>query len=235
MGIRLRNLDYLRDDLRDDPDSLSDSCLDPYQLEAARIMEQDLEMGEAAAPRTAADTLRRWLANEPANRVIYDGMERIGRPIDLLEQALAEAAAPTSPDVVEWFVHNHGPSEGKGTACHEYRVNGRLLGECLLRSHEPEPQFVGGRWDCSCGWHAAKANAQIWWDHVAAALPASPDVVSVKKVLDRIVANDLAFGKPLTTEYPSRAMLRNDVKELAALLFGDSFHATDPDAKEAGE
>jgi hypothetical protein len=147
----------------------------------------------------------------------------------------AEAAAPTSPDVVEWFVHNHGPSEGKGTACHEYRVNGRLLGECLLRSHEPEPQFVGGRWDCSCGWHAAKANAQIWWDHVAAALPASPDVVSVKKVLDRIVANDLAFGKPLTTEYPSRAMLRNDVKELAALLFGDSFHATDPDAKEAGE
>jgi hypothetical protein len=44
----------------------------------------------------------------------------------------AEAAAPTSPDVVEWFVHNHGPSEGKGTACHEYRVNGRLLGECLL-------------------------------------------------------------------------------------------------------
>jgi hypothetical protein len=135
----------------------------------------------------------------------------------------------------EWFVHNHGPSEGKGTACHEYRVNGRLLGECLLRSHEPEPQFVGGRWDCSCGWHAAKANAQIWWDHVAAALPASPDVVSVKKVLDRIVANDLAFGKPLTTEYPSRAMLRNDVKELAALLFGDSFHATDPDAKEAGE
>jgi hypothetical protein len=101
MGIRLRNLDYLRDDLRDDPDSLSDSCLDPYQLEAARIMEQDLEMGEAAAPRTAADTLRRWLANEPANRVIYDGMERIGRPIDLLEQALAEAAAPASPDVVE--------------------------------------------------------------------------------------------------------------------------------------
>jgi hypothetical protein len=95
-------------------------------------MEQDLEMGEAAAPRTAADTLRRWLANEPAIRVIYDGMERIGRPIDLLEQALAEAAAPTSPDVVEWFVHNHGPSEGKGTACHEYRVNGRLLGECLL-------------------------------------------------------------------------------------------------------
>lgn len=52
----------------------------------------------------------------------------------------------------------------------------------------------------------------------------SPDVVAVKKVLDRIVANDLAFGKPLTTEYPSRAMLRNDVKELAALLFGDSFH-----------
>jgi hypothetical protein len=28
-------------------------------------------------------------------------MERIGRPIDLLEQALAEAAAPASPDVVE--------------------------------------------------------------------------------------------------------------------------------------
>lgn len=57
-----------------------------------------------------------------------------------------------------------------------------------------------------------------------AAAPTSPDVVAVKKVLDRIVANDLAFGKPLTTEYPSRAMLRNDVKELAALLFGDSFH-----------
>lgn len=66
-------------------------------------------------------------------------------------------------------------------------------------------------------------EAQARRDAVADAFPA-PDVVAVKKVLDRIVANDLAFGKPLTTEYPSRAMLRNDVKELAALLFGDSFH-----------
>jgi hypothetical protein len=53
--------------------------------------------------------------------------------------AAFEAAAPASPDVVE-----------------------------ALRSHEPEPQFVGGRWDCSCGWHAENSDAQMWWDHIAA-------------------------------------------------------------------
>lgn len=32
------------------------------------------------------------------------------------------------------IVHNHGPSEGKGLACRERRIDGRLVGECLLSS-----------------------------------------------------------------------------------------------------
>jgi hypothetical protein len=58
-----------------------------------------------------------------------------------------------------------------------------------LRSHEPEPQFVGGRWDCSCGWHAENSDAQMWWDHIAALLAAPPaalDVFTVAKVLARL-------------------------------------------------
>jgi hypothetical protein len=31
-----------------------------------------------------------------------------------------------------WEVHNHGPSEGRGTACREYEINYRLVGACKL-------------------------------------------------------------------------------------------------------
>jgi hypothetical protein len=41
-----------------------------------------------------------------------------------------------------WFVHDHGPDEGRGTACPEYRLNGRAVGACKLRAalarKEPE-------------------------------------------------------------------------------------------------
>ena len=57
-----------------------------------------------------------------------------------------------------------------------------------------------------------------------------PLLDELRAVVDRLVRNDLAFGKPLLTEFPSRAMLRSDLKRLAALTFGDhiSDGADDP-------
>ena len=40
---------------------------------------------------------------------------------------LSEVAAPR-----QWQVHNHGPDQGRGTACREYHLNGRLVGSCKI-------------------------------------------------------------------------------------------------------
>lgn len=32
-----------------------------------------------------------------------------------------------------WKVHNHGPEDGSGVACREFDLNGKLIGECLIR------------------------------------------------------------------------------------------------------
>ncbi len=40
------------------------------------------------------------------------------------------------PPVVDpsWRVHDHGPEEGRGVECREYRINDRLLGECMIEA-----------------------------------------------------------------------------------------------------
>lgn len=40
------------------------------------------------------------------------------------------------------YVHNHGPEEGKGLACRERRVNGRLVGECVAGEGESDAEFL---------------------------------------------------------------------------------------------
>ena len=47
-------------------------------------------------------------------------------------------------------VHNHGPEEGAGLSCREYRTgDGGLEGECL-----------GGLWSCCCGWTNTTDNRE---------------------------------------------------------------------------
>lgn len=67
-------------------------------------------------------------------------------------------------------VHNHGPDEGPGMACIERRIDGRLVGDCLLphrcdRCKEPIPDFeppvdgmTAGYYDVTGGYWARFAN-----------------------------------------------------------------------------
>lgn len=62
------------------------------------------------------------------------------------QDAQLELIRTTAPDVAHddaessahlvLPVHNHGPDQGKGIACKEYRLFGRLVGECMLDRHD---------------------------------------------------------------------------------------------------
>jgi hypothetical protein len=49
-------------------------------------------------------------------------------------------------------VHNHGTEDGAGVGCPERRVNGRLIGECLLFDRAMKPCGVMYSTPGECGW-----------------------------------------------------------------------------------
>jgi hypothetical protein len=52
---------------------------------------------------------------------------------------------PQTPRTEAWEVHNHGPHQGRGTACREYHLNGRLVGACqIIAATGAKPELLGG-------------------------------------------------------------------------------------------
>jgi hypothetical protein len=51
---------------------------------------------------------------------------------DALRAATEARASDDEAGEDPWFVHDHGVDEGRGTACREYHLNGRLVGACKI-------------------------------------------------------------------------------------------------------
>lgn len=86
----------------------------------------------------AADTWvgRNWPSMEAMRRdgIGHGLVEKSGRPDQAIRRYLDTFQPLLMVDLLAdlgWRVHNHGPEEG-GVACREYRLNGRLVGACLI-------------------------------------------------------------------------------------------------------
>lgn len=62
-----------------------------------------------------------------------------------------------SADEPKTFVHDHGVEEGDGLACHELRIGGHLIGNCLLASVRAEAE-AKGRAEAEAQWHNLAVN-----------------------------------------------------------------------------
>lgn len=57
-----------------------------------------------------------------------------------------------------WRVHNHGTERDPGISCQEYRINGKLIGHCLLKEAEMRPiHGPSGHGFCYCGEYKCSA------------------------------------------------------------------------------
>lgn len=55
-----------------------------------------------------------------------------GEPLQIVKDVAGTIRHVIELEDPSWNVHNHGPDEGRGTACREYHLNGRLVGACKL-------------------------------------------------------------------------------------------------------